>query len=176
MENVEAQVDAILGRKTFKSAELREKTRQALLKTLRPVAAIRSFDEEDAYADAPSEYRYDDSDGVACTTIDVLEQRQSDKKADLRRRSRELFSDDEQVPQSAGGTLVAEENDINRKLKWGYTALHFAALAGDEAECMRLIAAGADVMVGDNGGKLPWQKAEFKGHAALALKLMPFQS
>jgi hypothetical protein len=166
---LEKQVDAILNRKTFKSDALREKTRAALLKTLAPVHAMRSDDEDELTA--PSEYRYDDSDGIKCRTGAELEQEQQDKKAALRKQSKAMFSDDEQVDESGGGVAVAV--DVNRKMKWGYTALHFAAVAGDEAECRRLLEAGADKTITENGGKTASQKAASKGFDALAALLKP---
>lgn len=157
-----------MNRRTYASASLREKTRAALIKSLRPIAAINANDEDDAYADAPNEYRYDNSDGVECRTPEELQLEQQDKKDRLRKQSRAMFSPGEQVSESGSDAL-----DINHKGKWGYTALHFAAIVGDEAECDRLIAAGADLSIMENGGKMAWQKAESKGHDALALKLMP---
>lgn len=171
MTNLERKVEEILSRRQFSSASARDKVKAALLKTLAPVEAIKSFDEDDAYENTPAEIRYDESDGVPLTTIEELENAQQTKKDTLRAQSKVIFSDDERQDDGAGGVAVA--TDINRKLKWGYTLLHFAALAGDEAECMRLIEAGADRTALDNGQKMPWQKAELKGFNDLALKLMP---
>jgi ankyrin repeat protein len=62
-------------------------------------------------------------------------------------------------------------SDVNAKGKWGYTLLHVAAMQGDEAECERLLALGANKKAKDNSGKMPWQKAQTAGHEALAEKL-----
>ncbi len=169
---VEEQIDLILSRRTFSSETVRERTRSALIKTLSSIAAIKSYLDEDAYENAPSDIRQDDSDGIPCTTIDAVENAQQNKKNDLRQRSRDLFSDDELMPEVSSGGIMAPP-DINRRLKWGYTLLHFAAIAGDETECVRLLAEGADKTIPDNGGKLPWQKAALKGYDGLADKLKP---
>lgn len=63
--------------------------------------------------------------------------------------------------------------NINAKGKFGYTPLHSAAVSGDEAECDRLIAAGARKTIKDNSGKMPWQKALFAENDVLAEKLKP---
>lgn len=177
MDRVLAQVEQLLSRRTYTSPELREKAKAALLKTLRPIEAIKSFeDDELAFENAPGDYRYDDSDGVALTTEEELNARQQEKKDAMRITAREMFSDDtneDGFSSTAGGTAVAEAVEINRKLKWGYTALHFAALSGDEAECDRLLGLGADKSVKDNSGKQAWQKADFKGFTELAEKLRP---
>ena len=62
---------------------------------------------------------------------------------------------------------------VNARGMFGYTKLHSAAIAGDELECDRLIAIGAIKTIKDNGGKMPWQKAQTAGHDALAEKLRP---
>jgi ankyrin repeat protein len=167
--DVETQVEALLARRTFATPALRERTREALLKTLRPLAAIKSFDDDDAFENSPDEYRQDDGDGVTCTSIAEIEARQQEKKGLLRSRARELFSN----TAISDAAIATEDTDINRKLKWGYTLLHFAASKGDEGECERLIGAGADIYARDNSGKMPYQKAERSGYTDLAKKLLP---
>lgn len=171
MSVAERKVEEILNRRQFASATLRDKVKAALIKTLTPIEAIKNFEEDDAYQNSPEEIRYDESDGVPLMTIDRLNQTQQNKKSTLRAQSQVIFSEEDRAFEQEGG--VAVEIDINSKLKWGYTLLHFAAIAGDETECLRLIAAGADRTALDNGGKMPWQKAELKGFNGLALTLMP---
>jgi ankyrin repeat protein len=77
-----------------------------------------------------------------------------------------LFSQDE-VAEDASALSVAvaevDPNDIDRRMKWGYTPLIQAAVDGDYAECKRLKDAGADIALKDNGGKTACQKAEARG-------------
>ena len=171
MDAVERQVEEMMARKTYKSDAVRERTRLALIKTFRTVAAIQSFEDDEAFESSPEEYRNDDSDGVTCTTIAELEEKQQDKKRTLKMRAREMFSDEDIEDEATA--IAIEENDINRKLKWGYTLLHFAAKDGNEVECDRLLAAGADKYAVDNSGKMPYQKAELGEFYALAAKLRP---
>ncbi len=174
MDGVEQKVDTLLSNRVFKSEAQRIRVRDALIKTLRPLEAFKSFEDDDAYENAPGDIRQDDSDGVPCVTIAELDISQQVKKAALRKSARELFSD----PGDDGSIVIAEgteteDEGIDRRLKWGYTLLHFAAQKGDEVECDRLIALGASKTAQENGGKYPWQKAELMGHEALAIKLRP---
>lgn len=77
------------------------------------------------------------------------------------------------APKASTPLAAATADNVNAKGMYGYTALHRAAIAGDDAECDRLIALGAKTTVKDNSGKLPWQKAFSAGHEALAEKLKP---
>ena len=130
MIDVQEQVEAILNRRHFSSGAVRERTRLALLKTITDIEAIKEFDEEeDDLENTSSDIRYDDSDGITCKTIEQLEQAQQDKKDALRQQAREMFSDEEFLNEPVSGGVIAPP-DINKKLKWGYTALHFAYRRG----------------------------------------------
>ena len=122
-------------------------------------------------AGAPEEIRYDDSDGVPVIMPESLLGMQQRRKAELRAAAKSMFSPDEFVLDNQSDTIVAD--DINRKMKWGYTLLHFAAVEGNEVEIDRLLSLGADKTITDNSGKMPYQKAERKGFVDLAKKLMP---
>lgn len=171
MDAIERQVEEMMSRRTYRSDVVREKTRMALIDTLRTAAAIESFEDDEAFDCAPEEHRNEDSDGVACTTIAEMEERQQEKKRRLKSYAREMFSPEDF--QDEATAIALEESDINRKIKWGYTLLHFAALEGNEVECDRLLAAGADKYATDNSGKMPYQKAKIKGFEALSEKLKP---
>lgn len=174
--DVEEQVERLLSKKSFSSNKVREKTRQALLKTLRPINAINETSVEDDeldteacddYQNKGGVYRNDDSDGVPCVTLDHLQSVQDAKTEDLRSKASGFFSYRELAP------TATIDTGVNAKLKWGYTLLHFAAIEGDDVECCRLVDAGASRSVLDNSGKMAWQKAELKGHFELAAKLKP---
>ena len=47
-------------------------------------------------------------------------------------------------PDDDGVEPLPEDKGVNAKLKWGYTKLHFAAIEGNEAECDKLLAMGAN--------------------------------
>jgi hypothetical protein len=160
----EAKVDLMLKGMSFTSESARAKTRMALLKDLKALETIHDSSEED-YVEDKGDYRYDDTDGVPCLTADKFEQLQDEKRAKLRKQSSEFFRDVD--------VEAVEDSDINARLKWGYTLLHFAAIEGNEAECDRLVAAGADLAATDNSGKMPYQKAALKGFDDLAEKLRP---
>jgi hypothetical protein len=172
--DVETRVEKLLAARTFTTESARCKTREFLLKSLGSLEVIDAYDEDDAYENAPSDVRNDDSDGVPCTTIAEFNKRQQDKRTALRNRSTEFFSADELETENVGGGIAtATLPEVDRKLKWGYTALHFAAISGDKVECERLLSLGASKTVRENGGKMPWQKAELKGFTELAEFLKP---
>lgn len=76
-------------------------------------------------------------------------------------------------PSKTKTTTATEDTSINARGKWGYTQLHFAAVAGDVAECENLLKQGAKKTIKDNSGQLPWQKALNAGFEELAEKLKP---
>lgn len=171
MEAVDEIVDKVMSRQKFSSDSVAARTRSALMKTLETVARIRDNDDEDFTENSPEEIRYDDSDGVPVIMPESLLGMQQRRKAELRAAAKSMFSPDEFVLDNQSDTIVAD--DINRKMKWGYTLLHFAAVEGNEVEIDRLLSLGADKTITDNSGKMPYQKAERKGFVDLAKKLMP---
>lgn len=162
----EAKVDLMLRGMTFTTESARTKTRLALLKDLKALDAIADSSEDD-FEDETSDFKNDKFDGVPCVDASKFDLLHDERLAQLRKHSRELFSDSDVEVEGNS------DSDINARLKWGYTLLHFAAIAGDEAECDRLVAAGAHLDVADNSGKMPYQKAALKGFEGLAEKLRP---
>ena len=161
--DVEKYISDRLARRTFATPELRQKVADALRKSLNTIEAIKSID-DDYEETQTQDHIQDDGDGVSCITIADFESSQDQKRATLRTLWRgEIESD----------VAVLEEDSINAHGKWGYTALHFAAVEGNEAECDRLLELGADKTAVDNGGKCPWEKALLRGFDALAEKLKP---
>jgi len=154
------KVDNFISGRVFSSESVKQKTRAALLRDLRTIEEIGAYD------DVPEESlynRYDD--GVKTKTFAEIDSEQKSKRQSIQKR--EIFDDNELI------TVTAVVEDINHKLKWGYTLLHFAAVAGDKAECLRLIGLGASKTAMDNGHKMPWQKAQSRDHHALAILLKP---
>lgn len=152
------KVDNFISGRFFSSESVKQKTRAALLRDLRTIEEIGAYRD-----DVPEESlynRYDD--GVKTKTFAEIDSEQKSKRQSIQQR--EVFDDNE---------LITVTAVINHKLKWGYTLLHFAAVAGDEAECLRLIGLGASKTAMDNGHKMPWQKAQSSDHHALAILLKP---
>ena len=118
-------------------------------------------------------YTQDDHDGVSLRSPNQLVAEETARKLVLRRRfekNQSLFDPSDEI-----ATFVKEvdENDINRRLTWGYTPLIKAAVDGNLEECKRLKAAGADLTLKDNSGKMAWQKAQSRGFVEIMELLKP---
>jgi len=111
----------------------------------------------------------DDKDGVNSRTVNELVAEHTARKLAMRKRfsrSQALFSKEEVAEDSV--IEVVDLNDINRRLKWGYTPLIEAAVKGDYDECLRLKEAHADLTLRDNSHKQAWQKARDRGYDDIA--------
>jgi hypothetical protein len=176
---VDVIVEQLLARKTFSSESIKAKTRAALLRTLSKANAAQemiSVDEpetSDVGDQAQCDYdpvkmpTKDDNDGILPITYEDLMRRQKEKRQALREQSTQFFAKHEMV------ATIEKPVGVNTKMRWGYTALHFAALEGNEKECKRLLSIGADISARDNSGKMPWEKAKSNGHQTLAQRLKP---
>lgn len=157
--DVAKRVDAYLEKRSC-SDSVKSKVRRELLALLNPVKEVATRIEQGRSCD----------DGIPVVTKFDIEEKRRIFEEKLRQQTKIFFGKEEEVVTVESGSEVA---DINEKLTWGYTLLHFAACKGDEAECERLLSLGANLKARDNGGRLPWEKAEMNGHKELAIKLKP---
>ena len=116
----------------------------------------------------------DDKDGIESYSPNKIVAHRTARELTMRMMySESLFSENEEETKDTKTSLAVatSENDINRRMKWGYTPLIAAAVAGDMDECKRLVAEGADKSIKDNSGNMAWQKAKTMGNEAIAIFL-----
>lgn len=121
------------------------------------------------YADSGPENEWVDrgEDHVPVVTPESLNWREKTKIESIKRTT-ELF------PPSAVEVTVNDEQDINARGKFGYTALHAAVVDDDEVRVVELCECGADLTIRDNSGSTPYQKAINMGKDAIAAILREY--
>lgn len=157
MTSYEAQANDVIQKAANRNGQTKHPAAVAAMAAfLSDLADIRSFAEKDAEENIPKESAADGCAPVALATVVAREHAALEK----------IKSNIKFAPSAV--VVVHDQNDINVKGRFGYTALHEAAVVGDKEKVQELLAKGANPLIGDNYGATAYDKALNRGFTEIA--------
>jgi ankyrin repeat protein len=147
--DIQAKVEQLV--KHIQDPIEREKKRRVMLKVLKVAEGVAN----------PEQLAQDNGhlDGVPVVDIQALHNREDARLGILKGQRTLLFELEDEILRPE-----TEEQKLNKRGRFGYTAIVSAVVSEDVQEVKRLLEAGADLTIRDNGGFTAMDKARNSGH------------
>jgi ankyrin repeat protein len=154
--------------KHIESPSVRERVRSFLKDTINSLNGIRDIDEEvDDFDSRSPHVRKTDDAFVPTVELSDLQAQQRARFDDL--RAKNTFANTESDLDE--DETAVEVLEIDRRGRYGYTALMAAVVEHDVQTVKNLISLGADRYIEDNAGNTPYEKSIKMGYGDIAALL-----